>query len=59
MVACMTGVTSPALADEIIASQVREIAEMKLLIKDIDRNGERGAEPLPARPARTGCAATR
>jgi hypothetical protein len=39
------------LADEIIASQVREIAEMKLLIEDIDRNGERGTEPLPARPA--------
>jgi hypothetical protein len=39
------------LADEIIASQVREIAEMKLLIQDIDRNGERGAAPLPARPA--------
>ena len=39
------------LADEIIASQVREIAEMKLLIKDIDRNGERGTEPLPARSA--------
>ena len=40
-----------ALADEIIASQVREIAEMKLLIEDIDRNGERGTAPLPARPA--------
>ena len=39
------------LADEIIASQVREIAEMKLLIEDIDRNGERGTRPLPARPA--------
>lgn len=41
-----------ALADEIIASQVREIAEMKLLIEDIDRNGERGVAPLPARPAK-------
>ena len=41
-----------ALADEIIASQVREIAEMKLLIEDIDRSGERGTEPLPARPAK-------
>ena len=40
-----------ALADEIIASQVREIAEMKLLIEDIERNGERGAASLPARPA--------
>jgi hypothetical protein len=39
------------LADEIIASHVREIAEMKLLNEDIDRNGERGTRPLPARPA--------
>ena len=39
------------LADEIIESQVREIAEMKLLIDDIRRNGERGGEELPARPA--------
>ena len=39
------------LADQIIASQVREIAEMKLLIADIERNGERGDQPLPARPA--------
>lgn len=39
------------LADQIIASQMREIAEMKLLLEDIDRNGERGAAPLPARPA--------
>lgn len=39
------------LADEIIESQVREIAEMKLLIDDIDRNGERGDAQLPARPA--------
>jgi hypothetical protein len=37
------------LADQIIASQVREIEEMKLLIADIERNGERGNEPLPAR----------
>jgi hypothetical protein len=37
------------LADEIIESQVREIAEMKLLIEDIERNGERGTDPLPAR----------
>lgn len=39
------------LADEIIASQVREIAEMKLLIDDIERKGERGSAPLPARQA--------
>lgn len=39
------------LADEIIASQVREIAEMKLLIEDIESNGERGTVPLPPRPA--------
>jgi hypothetical protein len=39
------------LADEIIASQVREIAVMKLLIDDIGRNGERGQNELPARPA--------
>jgi hypothetical protein len=35
------------LADEIIESQVREIAEMELLIEDIQRNGERGATELP------------
>jgi hypothetical protein len=39
------------LADEIIESQVREIAEMKALIDDIDANGERGDAPLPARSA--------
>ena len=37
------------LADEIIESQVREIEEMKLLIDDIGRNGERGEEALPPR----------
>ena len=37
------------LADEIIEAQVREIAEMKLLIEDIARNGERGADQLPPR----------
>jgi hypothetical protein len=37
------------LADEIIESQVREIEEMKLLIQDIERNGERGTTELPAR----------
>jgi FlaA1/EpsC-like NDP-sugar epimerase len=39
------------LADEIIASQVREIREMKLLIADINQNGRRGDVQLPARPA--------
>jgi hypothetical protein len=39
------------LADEIIESQVREIAEMKLLIDDIQQNGVRGDVPLPPRTA--------
>ena len=39
------------LADLIIESQVREIAEMKLLLEDIERNGERGTTELPARSA--------
>lgn len=39
------------LADRIIESQVREIAEMKLLLVDIDRHGERGTAELPARTA--------
>lgn len=39
------------LADEIIESQVREIAEMKLLLQDIDRNGRLGDTTLPRRPA--------
>jgi hypothetical protein len=39
------------LADGIIESQVREIAEMKLLIEDIDREGKRGTNKLPARSA--------
>jgi hypothetical protein len=39
------------LADGIIESQVREIAEMKLLIDDIARGGERGTARLPARSA--------
>lgn len=39
------------LADEIIASQVREIREMKLLIDDINKNGRRADTRLPARPA--------
>lgn len=36
------------LADKIITGQVREIAEMKTLIRDIDTNGKRGKRPLPA-----------
>ena len=39
------------LADGIIESQVREIAEMKLLIEDINREGTRGTDKLPARSA--------
>jgi hypothetical protein len=39
------------LADQIIESQVREIAQMKLLIDDIERAGERGTTELPARSA--------
>lgn len=37
------------LADQIIEAQVREIAQMKLLIEDIGRTGERGTTELPAR----------
>ena len=36
------------LADQIIASQVREIVEMKLLLDDIAANGERGTTELAA-----------
>lgn len=39
------------IADGIIESQVREIAEMKLLIDDIAKNGERGTGKLAARSA--------
>ena len=39
------------LADEIIEAQVREIAEMNLLLEDIERNGERGETDLPPRTA--------
>lgn len=39
------------LADQIIASQMQEIEEMRLLIDDIERNGSRGGKPLPAREA--------
>jgi hypothetical protein len=41
------------LADGIIESQVREILEMKMLIADIEQNGERGGQPLPPRAAET------
>jgi hypothetical protein len=39
------------LADGIISSQVREIAEMKILIHDIDQNGKRGETRLAPIPA--------
>lgn len=39
------------LADSIIEAQVKEIAEMKLLLADIEKNGEIGEGPLL--PART------
>lgn len=35
------------LADTIISSQVREIAEMKALLRDINDKGERGKQSLP------------
>jgi hypothetical protein len=40
------------LADAIIAAQVREIAQMELLLEDIAANGERGdGTPIPPRTA--------
>lgn len=39
------------LADRITRDQVKEIAEMKMLIADIEQQGRRGEVPLPARPA--------
>ncbi|MDQ3471710.1 MAG: DUF305 domain-containing protein [Pseudomonadota bacterium] len=39
------------LANEIIEAQVREIAEMKWLLEEIDRNGRLGNETLPRVPA--------
>ncbi|WP_339709859.1 DUF305 domain-containing protein [uncultured Sphingosinicella sp.] len=39
------------LADRITRDQVKEIAEMKMLIQDIERHGRRADEPLPAAPA--------
>ena len=37
------------LADQIIEAQVLEIAEMKLLLNDIARNGEQGEAKIPPR----------
>jgi uncharacterized protein (DUF305 family) len=37
------------LADEIIRSQIVEIEAMKLMIGDIERNGERSSADVPAR----------
>ena len=39
------------LADDIIRAQVKEIAQMKLLVNDIEKNGSRGDRTLPAQPA--------
>lgn len=39
------------LADRITRDQVKEIAEMKLLIEDIEQHGRRANSPRPAGPA--------
>jgi len=39
------------LADRITRDQVKEIAEMKMLVQDIERHGRRADQPLPAGPA--------
>jgi hypothetical protein len=39
------------LADRITRDQVKEIAEMKMLIADIEQHGRRADRPLPAGPA--------
>ncbi|MGK9264922.1 DUF305 domain-containing protein [Sinorhizobium meliloti] len=39
------------LADRITRDQVKEIAEMKMLIEDIEQHGRRANEPLAAGPA--------
>lgn len=40
------------LAEDIIIAQRREIAEMKYLIKDIERNGARPSQDVERKPAR-------
>ncbi|MBA4758193.1 DUF305 domain-containing protein [Sphingosinicella sp.] len=39
------------LADRITRDQVKEIAEMKMLVRDIEKNGRRANAPLAAGPA--------
>jgi hypothetical protein len=39
------------LADRITRDQVKDIAEMKLLLQDIQQHGRRSDRPLPAAPA--------
>jgi len=39
------------LADRITRDQVKEIAEMKMLLRDIEQHGRRAEQPLPAGPA--------
>lgn len=41
-----------ALADRIIEGQIKEIEEMKMLLKDLGKNGPRGQTPLPPAEAR-------
>lgn len=38
------------LADRITRDQVKEIAEMKMLLSDMQQHGTRGEQPLPAGP---------
>lgn len=40
------------LADRITRDQVKEIAEMKMLLSDLKQHGRRAEQPLPAGPAR-------
>ena len=49
--AAISDVRVRKLADQIIRSQVTEIAEMKLLLADLARNGERSGRALPPIPA--------
>jgi hypothetical protein len=49
--ACKADIRDPRvrqLAEEIIAGQMREIREMRLLIEVIEMNGPRGSGRLPA-----------